>query len=158
MQTMQKFCDDFTQHNQAVTLPFDLTLDLNTSSGEEFQSPQKITHKKGFQKYPLMDNGVVASPVNYSPDTIDDMCLSGTMSPLRFSSPEPEIIDLTNPRENLERRREIMWCCIECRHYNSLTKDTCEKCQHHKDARCDLNEIYNLVDCSLVIMSYLIKA
>lgn len=150
---MQNFCDEFVQNNQGVTLPLDFELQVGTSSGEEFQSPQKITQKRGFQKYPLNDNATPVSPINRLPDTLDDLCLSGTMSPLRFSSPEPEIIDLTNPRENLERRKEFMWCCIECRHYNSLTKDVCEKCQHHKDARSALYEIYNLVDCSHVCLT-----
>ena len=137
MQNMQNFCDEFVQNYQGVTLPLDFELNIGASSGEEFQSPQKITQKRGFQKYPLIDNATPVSPINRLPDTLDDLCPSGTMSPLRFSSPEPEIIDLTNPRENVERRKEFMWCCIECRHYNPFHKDICEKCQHHKDARCD---------------------
>lgn len=138
---MQKFCDEFVQNYQGATLPLDFELTIPLSESEEFQSPQKITQKRGFQKYPTINNGAPISPINSIPDTLDDLCPSGTMSALRFSTPEPEIIDLTNPRENLEKKKEFMWCCIECRHYNSLTKDICEKCQHHKDARCDLNEI-----------------
>ena len=137
MQTMQQYCAKVVEDNQPLTLPLEFSLNSGVSSEEEFQSPQKITQKKGFLKFPPLGEDPDTSSINRLPDTLDDLCPSGTMSPLRFSSPEPEIIDLTNPRENVERRKEFMWCCIECRHYNPFHKDICEKCQHHKDARCD---------------------
>lgn len=134
---MQNLCTKVVEDNQAFTLPLEFSLNSGVTSEEEFQSPQKITQKKGFLRFPHLDEDPDISSYNRLPDTLDALYPSGMMSPLRFSSPEPEIIDLTNPRENLERKKELMWCCFQCRHYNSLNRDSCEKCQNHRDARCD---------------------
>lgn len=133
-------------------------------------------HENSFQFPPMYVLGSQDNAVIMSDQEADDLLLDSQPSPQRLrehnsfaptpansvidlvedsvgdNNEECEIIDLTDPQVLLEMRREVMWQCYYCKHYNDCHYEACGNCHHPKDQRLELIDVFNLVDCSTVCL------